>query len=299
MHLNADPFVTSLKIKGIAVSKDCALGDIEEKVVHFSEGISQSDVGDDPNWPEFVKFMVTRKTPNKIDVATNAWNWIVTEVNGTAVNNLSVDFTSGNAVYTVLAAPTAAPWTQTTNALCNAWVTALALVCSRGFAGGATSTKQAAEKIAKCIYSANMYPDDGNRRNFDSQGFNLSDLISRSCFAQTMNCEDIATSVVSLGNVVGCSNQMARFSFGFTGLCVSNLWCLPQIEMGNITLFYHYIAKGPDGIIDATYKFKDPNPLATGRMPLIFATGIPLDVYLILLGTSQNDLEPASTPPIH
>ena len=299
VRLNLEtPNITSLRIKGVSANRDGVLGDTEEKLVYFCAGVSQTGEGDDPNWPEFIKFSLNGTTPNKICVSTNAWNWIVTEVNGIAVDNLMVDQTSGHIVYTVLAVP-APPWTQAPDNPCNPWASALGLVCDKRWAGGASTSKQAAGKIIEQVYRLGEYPviDKGKAQHTDNSGnLDLSSYIVAAGM-QMENCQDVAGVVCALGNVVGCSNDMIRLARWLDWPFKSNTVApLPGGFWTNDSMAFHYVVTGADGIYDATFEFK------YSVMLTMWAEGISLNDYLNLLvpsGESQPSPGTPSKPIIH
>lgn len=286
--------ITSIKVKGIANNRNGALGDTEEKLVVFSNRVSQTSANDVPAWPEFVKFALNGKIPAKICATTNGWDWIVTEINGISVNNLPVSRTSGHVVYSVLAAPMAAPWTQTANDPCNAWVTALDLVCGKGFAGGATSTKEVAGKIVEAVYKWGSYAPDSKRQLLHNGNLMLSYHLAHRGMV-SMNCEDVADIVTALGNVVGCANQSVKLERDWVSFKSNKVAPLhgPLAPPYFITddISYHAVTTGPVGIFDACYGFE-----ITGTPNLKWAKGISLDDYLNWLVPTGETKPTPKTP---
>ncbi|MBN2685382.1 MAG: hypothetical protein JXR40_08895 [Pontiellaceae bacterium] len=123
--------ITSLKIKGVSDDTNGSLGNATEKTVTFSGGISQEGTDDASTTgideSEYVEFTITGNTPNKVFKSEEAWKWIVTEVNGTAVSDMEVERTSGHEVYVLWDTPKS-PWNQTSGNAQNPWVAALSFV---------------------------------------------------------------------------------------------------------------------------------------------------------------------------
>ncbi|MBU4460717.1 MAG: hypothetical protein KJ579_09125, partial [Verrucomicrobia bacterium] len=294
------PTITSLKIKGLSDDADGSLGDVAEKTVTFSGGVSQSGVANDPstaiNEAEFIEFAVNGNTPNAVHKSTDAWKWVITGANGTTLPAMEIDRTSGHTIYTVLDVP-AQPWTQAPGAQCNVWSKALEVVCGNEWAGGAATTKDAAAGITRKLYSVGAYnPDGGSVRQFDKAGnLALGRLIRLSCM-DFMNCKDIASVVSALGNAVGCDNARVELSKLLLTFESNRVWPLPgkafPAGWTSANLTYHEVAVGDDGVFDACFGFQEEGLLGP-RLRL--AEGVAMEDYLALL-VPPNATRPSQRP---
>ncbi len=108
------------------------------------------------------------------------------------------------------------PWGNTFGSPTNAWVTALDIVCSDTWAGGAKTIEDAASQITRAIYESGRFQydtkkGDCNYTKFTAFGvdyFNLTGWIARlngnAGNGGEVNCWDCANGVVSLSNILGC-----------------------------------------------------------------------------------------------
>ena len=135
----------------------------------------------------------------------------------------SVPFcTSGvHRVYTILDEPKP-PWDNTPNNPRNAWVSALDIACSNGWAGGTSSIEDAAGRITQAIYNSGRFQYDSNgggRSFYTPNNFDLTSWIGRINGnygnGELVNCWDCANGVVSLSNILGCDlwNQWVGEAF--------------------------------------------------------------------------------------
>ena len=282
VRLTVDPpTITSIKIKGVSDDTDGSLGDAAEQSISFSGGVSYSGVADDPatttiNEAEFIEFTVNGNTPSTIHKSEDAWKWIVTEVNGAAVSDIQADRTSGHKIFTVLAAPTTAPWNQTAGDACNAWAKALELVCSSAWAGGQTTTSLAGTGIAQKLYTQAFYFGGTPHQRDGSGNLKLGILLDTEC-AAPVNCEDVADMFTALGNVLGCANVSVKLAADMDTNPVLPCPAAGMAWTNYASLSYHAISRGADGYFDSTYGFNDI------YLPYNIAAALSLSDYLDLL----------------
>ncbi len=295
--------ITSVRIKGTADENNDSFGNVALRSVTFDGGVSQSGLPNDPNTSineaEYIEFTVSGNMPDHIWRSEEAWDWIVTEVNSISISDSRVDRTSGHVVYTVLAAPTTAPWNQTPNDPCNPWSKALDLVCRFDWTGASSTGSDAVSWIVMEQYQSGFYPVPPllptTRRQFDAEGnLKLGELLAYS-MTGLMNCEDVAAIITSLGNVVGCANGGVKLSRPVLPFKSNRVWPLNgTLGPTDDDISYHHVTTGDDGFFDATYGFEDtglPEPA-----PNIWATGISLADYLdLLVPANQTRPSPGST----
>ena len=208
--------ITSLKIRGVSDDANGSLGDATEKTVAFSGGISQEGA-DDPTTAgidesEYVEFTITGNTPNKVFTSEEAWKWIVTEVNGTAVSAMEVERTSGHKVYVLWDTPKS-PWNQTAGDTQNPWVNALEFAVVTCNADGKGTEDSAMSAITTQLYTI---PYNGASQCLIPGGnFSYTDYMTTA----SANCLDSAVGLDATGSLLGMDMVGRRrtefFSYNF------------------------------------------------------------------------------------
>ena len=176
----------------------------------FSNGVTRACVG--TNATSFAPFSLASDITNIVSRSTNeVWHWYASSVNNHPFDaHVSVATNGPSVAYSILGEPVA-PWTDEYGANTNAWVTALDVVCSNGWAGGSADFSEVAGGIACAIFDSNhfQYETKHGRTMFLNKdgSFTLSLFLAalKRPGKADLNCSDCAHAVTSLGNLVGCS----------------------------------------------------------------------------------------------
>ncbi len=252
--------ITSLKIKGVSDDINGSLGNATERTVTFSGGISQegsddaSTTGIDES--EYVEFTINGNTPNRVFKSEEAWNWIVTEINGTAVPYMEVERTSGHEVYVLWEVPKL-PWNQTSSNAKNPWTKALkfAIETANGHDKDDTSALAA---ITNYLHAGHglTYHTYGGAPAYASSNLggtmDLTGYIDKSS-GNTINCYDQASGVYSLGRLLGIGVEY-RYMNPFGYINTVNL-----VGEGNCNNpFYPLVSGDKITDADAVYPVRTP-----------------------------------------
>ena len=158
----------------------------------------------------FVPLAAVGNVGDEVDRAVHNLDWMATELNGDAFPEERFQRTTGHVFYTILGEPVE-PWINAYGNKANAWVSALEVVCSNGWAKGMSSCDDAADAIAKAIFNAGCFHYETNRgapQLTTGKGrFRLSRAINRIVKNkdQEVNCSDCARLTTSFANLLGCS----------------------------------------------------------------------------------------------
>jgi hypothetical protein len=250
------------------------LGDVKVKWVPF----------DNAGWSAFETFQLqhVRLWDVGVGIHTTSWRWQYREKQNAPWTDFA---TSEHRIYVLLEVPKA-PWQQSPYTSANTqlpWTAVLDRAC--GWAFGATSRDQAAERVTRSVYGLGP-----SIVEYDCPGYGFSHYSSGSfsCSAfldllaggpglgRYINCSDCATIVSTFANAVGCDLWQSRMGYGF-GLnpllaIGSNIW---QTACGWGSFTYHEVAwkdgcTANDPVWDACLQVDgDADPTSAPHTPLL------------------------------
>lgn len=250
------------------------LGDVKAKWVPF----------DNAGWSAFETFQLqhVRLWDVGVGIHTTSWRWQYREKQNAPWTDFA---TSEHRIYVLLEVPKA-PWQQSPYTSANAqlpWTAVLDRAC--GWAFGATSRDQAAERVTRSVYGLGP-----SIVEYDCPGYGFSHYSSGSfsCSAfldllaggpglgRYINCSDCATIVSTFANAVGCDLWQSRMGYGFdlnSLLAIgSNIW---QTACGWGSFTYHEVAwkdgcTANDPVWDACLQVDgDADPTSAPHTPLL------------------------------
>ncbi|MBR1835792.1 MAG: hypothetical protein IJ783_00750, partial [Kiritimatiellae bacterium] len=137
------------------------------------------------------------------------WKAVVRDEDGTAATN-ALCTTGGHVFYTILGEPVE-PWSNAHGDPANAWASALDVVCSNGWAKGATTVAALCAMVTTAINESNRFAydtTDGDVNYTDATGFmHFSSALDRICGnagrGELVNCLDCANLVTVFSNLAG------------------------------------------------------------------------------------------------
>jgi hypothetical protein len=227
--------VTHARIR--AVTCRGQLKNLLPETVSFKNGIS------DP-----VYFEVASHTPTCIKSFIQEWRWYCDDVNGSRASRMHIG-NSENKIFVVLEQPQF-PWSTTGQA--ESWVEALEISC--WWARGTKTPENAAAKITKQLFKnvGGLYDNEWGMPYYpyslEISQFALTDFLANIPDVGMVNCHDMARSLVTFSNVLGCGLSY-RFSAPF-----GHLNCIYGIGRGwtnnpfnaNTDPLYHFV---PDPVV--------------------------------------------------
>jgi hypothetical protein len=255
-RFTAEPssFVTSLKLKGVSDDTDGSLGDVVEKIVSFEAGVSTEGT-DDPATPgfdesEYAELQVSGKTPDKVFVSNDSWNWTITEVNGVPTPPLLADRSGEHRIYTVFDEPKS-PWVLNPHDdEKNPWDQVLSYACD--WANGAQNEDAAMGSVTTGAYGGFGKDYNGDITHVEGTTCHLTSLLSDT----KADCQDMSA-VVQLYTAIlgGGTAQVRRVNGPFNTKEI-----LPM--QGTWTTEYWYLHQfGWKGnVYDACLKLKQTDP---------------------------------------
>ena len=205
--------VSSLELD--AVLNGTLLSDLGATTVSFTSGESG-----------YADFTMSGAVASSVGLnASNSYAWRVRAINGVSLSSpISVASTGPHKTYVILGEPVE-PWSNEPNVRNNAWSTALDLTCQ--WASGKTTRQQVATAVTKEINECDKFMYDmiryaahytDNRGLLGNGHIELTALIGRIMGEESkgpfVNCQDCASAVVSMSNLVGCDlwcNRMGKY----------------------------------------------------------------------------------------
>ena len=190
---------TTAKIR--ATTSDAILGSLGEQTVSFSGGESG-----------YVSFTPAMLTHDNVGYDTVTWQWKIRDIGGQGRAEININSSGPHKIYVVLDTPTdpmVEPWTEVLDIAC--------------YAAAGMNTKAAATwSIWNDFYnSAGAYYDVNNGESqYTTDGetgpFNLTSWLEEYSFVYIVNCYDMAKSVVTFANALGCGTDNSYVSsFGY------------------------------------------------------------------------------------
>jgi len=220
VQLEVEPeSINSLDIKASSGGGE-SLGDLDEKTVNFSNGVS-NEGSDDPytstpmDESKFAEFTVNGTTPDKVFNSEEKWIWKLTEItcngNTITVDPLEVEVTSGHKVYTVFGEPErpwstapgggSNPWTGNQD---NPWSEVLVYACN--WAEGTSDEAAAITPITENAYS-NFGKEYKGRYTYTSHGdCDLTALLAD----DWADCRDMSAVVQLFTQILGGSTVKVK-----------------------------------------------------------------------------------------
>lgn len=201
-------------------------------------------------------FGILKRTPDKVRSFSLELQWYCERINRSKTQKKHIA-TSINKIFIVLDEPPC-PWARTGQL--EPWSDVLNYSCC--WAAGENTSKDAAEKITRSLYSeiGGKYQSDPQYTSISSETFNLEYFLNNIPYIKGVNCWDMGESLVTFSNSVGCE-LLYRYSDPFGKLN-------PVIPIGppclNPPVFFDNHAFGSirDKIFDACIKlpqnYKDP-----------------------------------------
>ena len=204
--------VTSIELD--AVLSGTLLSDLNPATVGLSSGVSG-----------YVDFAMPGGVATAVGLnAANSYTWRVRSINGTQLSTpKAVASTGPHKTYVILGEPVE-PWSTAPNEHNTAWSTALDLTCQ--WASGKTTRQQVATAVTKEINECDRFMYDmslGGARYSCNSGLDVEAHVDLTSFidringkegnGMLVNCQDCASAVVAMSNLVGCDlwcNRMER-----------------------------------------------------------------------------------------
>ncbi|RLD57034.1 MAG: hypothetical protein DRJ01_14435 [Bacteroidetes bacterium] len=242
---------STIKIKGISDDSDGSLGNITEKEVTFSNGISQegsdnsSTSGIDES--EYIEFSVGN-TPNKVFVSVDNWKWVVTKLDNTTIPDMDVDKTTGHKIYTVFAEPHS-PWVTSSGSNKNPWTNVLEYACT--WAKNATDESSAISLITSNAYTdfGREYKGGDSHTDYFYTYCRLTELLSHNW----VDCRDMSAVVQLFTQILGgTSVKVLRIYY----INCKPIWPIGKPETPNINWYYHQFGWYDNKVYDACIKIK-------------------------------------------
>jgi hypothetical protein len=164
------------------------LGSLERRRLSFRNGHSGP-----------VYFQVSGRTPESIRSFYQAWDWHIQEVNQRKIPDTDTYIgRSTNRIYVVLREPQP-PWTKGGHTA--PWAEALHLAC--GWAEKETTVEGAAAKISRHLYHGLGGSYSRTPQYVDVNCLRLTKLLANIPGIGSVNCKDMAQSLVTFANVIG------------------------------------------------------------------------------------------------
>ena len=206
--------VSSLELD--AVLNGTLISDLGSAAVSFTSGESG-----------YADFAMSGAVASSVGLnASNSYTWRVRAINRvTLASPKSVASTGPHKTYVILGEPVG-PWSNTPNEHNNAWSTALDLTCQ--WASGKTTRQQVATAVTKEINECDRFVYDmliGGERYSCNSGLDVEAHVDLTSFIDRINgkegngmfvnCQDCASAVVAMSNLVGCDLWCNRLERNF------------------------------------------------------------------------------------
>jgi len=201
----SDSNVTSATIW--ATSSDGNLGNIEERTVIFSNGVSYDPTSDDAN---YVSFELASSTPDAIEKGIVTWEWKIRDIDDCNSPEYSFGSSGPHTVYIVVdtpQAPQAKPWIETLDIACDA-------------AYSANTKHLAMWHIWDEFYqdAGAAYDTYAGESHYD--GLYLGQWLNNYGNISFVNCQDMAYAQVVFANSLGCNSESYWVhDFGYLNCC--------------------------------------------------------------------------------
>ena len=248
---------------------DAAIGGFAATNVAFAGGAA-SDVA----------LSTKSATTNCILKETFDLTWKAVVSNGTEVVTNTLGKTDGHVLYTILGEPVE-PWNNVFGNKANAWVSALDVVCSNGWAKGAASVSSLSAMVTTAINESNRFAydtSDGDINYTDPTGFiHFSSAVDRirgnAGRGELVNCLDCANMVATFSNLAGAQLWTSFMGgYGFRTNPYTAIGCSPWTPPSwGATFSYHAVAWSGscgdgDSVFDACLRYDgDGDPTTAPR----------------------------------